>query len=1216
MAKNWRERLLDEKVIPFLLTTRVGIDFGETKGGISIESGRIENGKFVNEIRHAEVFCDFHATDLETRRGLRRGRRSRHQKELRLARLRSWVLRQPDASRISSLSDAKETHVTKDALLPDPYPLMCDPAFQCQPGEFETKVGLQKKRALPTWPSAVASGEFYGADPAKAFVVALTHIFQKRGYSYSDADLAALIDAELEDFLGSAALKRSPQRFKELVEKQVVRREIADEEKDFDKRWRGKQIVRGLDLRKLFEQAVAREPAKRKAVHRREKVQQLCQVIEGFINYGTRMSDDEKKTIIQKWQRELAGELDQDVDPRKNPSGLLNKVIRAPRFENRVKSGCAWCGRTCARRSKNRRIAYLAAVNNLSVCEIPPYRQNLTSAQKAQLLTVWRAGEHNPAEARQKFLGRCRHFGISREKQNEIAKLFENWDANGAAAEAKIDKLKANVGGRKPRKLTPAEREKFGLLWTGELQRDVTQDGAFWKSLHKRVAEIFDEFRKSGHPIFKEEMKKQLVDLLTVEPKGRHRLCSACLEKAARGETMFDQGIEPWTLKSRGAPNPCREQHQRRLLNRLAYLLFRARRADGSLVVPEPEKIKYITLEIPKPENKNAPKKGEQRKTERRTPKALLHEETLGRCIYCETEIAVTDVREEHIFPRAQGGPDIREANVVCSCHPCNDTKGNRVPWEWRESLRPSWDEFERRVRESTRLGARKKDILLLGSFGGRIEKVPSFEKLGIPFGELSDEQRAEFALVANWKSGDPFPSDPTALARVGAMPRQFIAGIREIFADENKKRVARGLPSLELPIMTPVGDAPLVQRADGWMTRRLRTSWSFSKNGGRNFPAKVREESLEHHAQDAALLAALPPHQWRDQIFIDVDRRPRRDANGKRIVNGDGKPEMEEFVIALRELAPDWRGFENTRVEPLVHILGGNRRSWRKAWRTKFANTSFWKIAVDDRSQTAFLRGEIVQFKPTWSSLDRCPDCGEPLADYKGGSKQCKKCKRKFFVSDITPWERRRTRTSSQPQGAVLQITPHDGPPRVVNVEGAADALCLVRNQEKCEIKCRLQPAIAGLVHAEFDPPLASGDEIIGELRRDEFVRLVGKRVAIELFRDTAEGRQPVYFPSAAWRFIEVTKENEEPRSAAFVFPDGFYRVKEISRRQRSAEVWHESIADGVQGESWCSPALGRSSIPHEELKAVRKQNKSLFKKFPEWKLREKAVEELLKTT
>src|SRR5207248_9000618 len=125
------------------------------------------------------------------------------------------------------------------------------------------------------------------------------------------------------------------------------------------------------------------------------------------------------------------------------------------------------------------RMLCLPEVNNLNSCQIPPNVQNQASAQKAQLLTLWRAGEHTPAEARQKFLGRCRHFGVSREQQNAIAKLFGNWDANGAAAEAKIDKLKANVGGRKPRKLTPAERKKFGLLWTGELQRDVTQDGAF-----------------------------------------------------------------------------------------------------------------------------------------------------------------------------------------------------------------------------------------------------------------------------------------------------------------------------------------------------------------------------------------------------------------------------------------------------------------------------------------------------------------------------------------------------------------------------------------------------------------------------------------------------------------------------------------------------------------------------------------------------------------
>jgi 5-methylcytosine-specific restriction endonuclease McrA len=197
----------------------------------------------------------------------------------------------------------------------------------------------------------------------------------------------------------------------------------------------------------------------------------------------------------------------------------------------------------------------------------------------------------------------------------------------------------------------------------------------------------------------------------------------------------------------------------------LEYLLFEAKRSDGSRVVPDPKQIKYITLEIPKPQNKNAPRKGEQTRTERRQPKAILHEETFGKCIYCDKEIAVTDVTEDHIFPRSLGGPDIREANLVCSCLDCNvHGKANTIPWLWREHIKPSWEDFEKRVRDNPRMRPRKKDILLLGSHAGDIERLASFKELGIPASELSDEQRAEFAALANWKEGDPFPSDPTAL--------------------------------------------------------------------------------------------------------------------------------------------------------------------------------------------------------------------------------------------------------------------------------------------------------------------------------------------------------------------------------------------------------------------------------------------------------------------
>ncbi|MGH7205107.1 MAG: RRXRR domain-containing protein, partial [Nitrospiraceae bacterium] len=77
---------LEEKFSRFLPQLRLGIDIGEWAGGIAVVRG--------NEILHAETYTDYHGTTLEKRRQLRRGRRTRHAKKMRLARLRSWVLRQ------------------------------------------------------------------------------------------------------------------------------------------------------------------------------------------------------------------------------------------------------------------------------------------------------------------------------------------------------------------------------------------------------------------------------------------------------------------------------------------------------------------------------------------------------------------------------------------------------------------------------------------------------------------------------------------------------------------------------------------------------------------------------------------------------------------------------------------------------------------------------------------------------------------------------------------------------------------------------------------------------------------------------------------------------------------------------------------------------------------------------------------------------------------
>lgn len=1167
-ASSWKERLLTEKIGPFLDAVRVGVDFGEYAGGIAILQG--------NKIRHAEVFLDFHAATLEQRRDFRRNRRTRHAKQMRLARLRSWIIRQkrPDGSR----------------WFQDPYKLMRIKKFQCQPGEHGVGKGnlTAVKGDLPTWIEAVRRGERTDPD---SFVIALTHLFQKRGFGYSDADLEALNDAQLRDFLASACLRNSPQTFLKKLDDQVKRRESAGE--DTDQAWRGKTKVQANELRELFDQAKKELPKRRKTVHRREKVNILQDMIRKFGEANSLPTE-----AIQKWQNELAGpESQEDFDPRKKPKGLLNKVLREPRFKNRFSGGCAWCGKTCARKTKSRKEAYLAAVNNLRVWEIPPASKPLGPLQKERLRSIWQQGGGNASQVRQKFLGLCRHYGVRKDKQQEFARLFDDWGANGSEFEKRVRTLRSQISGQKARPLTADERKKFENLWTGTLRENVSQDGAFWKDFHRKISEIFTELRQSHHPIANDALKKQLTDLLTVEPKGRHRLCPTCLQKAAQGQTMFDQDLDPWTIKLRSARNPCRAQHQQRILHRLESLLFQQHLVD-------PHKIKYVTLEIPKPQPATVTKKGEQTKTERRSPKALLHEETFEKCIYCDKTLSVDQVTEDHIFPRAWGGPDLRTTNLICACQNCNNDKTNVLPFLAQHIVRPSWAAFVDRVRGNPRLFPRKKDILLLGSHNGNIETLESFKTLRISLGELDDEQREEFSRLAGWKQADPFPSDPSALAHAGAMPRQFLQDIRKMFEDHG----------LVPPEITPVGNAPVIQRAEGWMTARLRSSWRFDGEGQGNFPAKVTDGSLDHHAQDAALLAALPPHQWREQIFIEEER-----STDGRIFSG----------LALKTIAPNWAEFNRSRKVPLIHIFQASRLTWRRAWRTNFLKETFWKVRKEEvgskkrgnkektqgdssanssrkkewlsptelsKRKGEFIKGETWQHKPRWEDLKDCPRCGKPLSDDKSNNqivgKRCKNCKGRFSQADIKG--QRRQLKKSQPQGQVLVIHPKDGPPRVVNAEGVAEAICLVKKGETFSVKTKLQPAVAGLMNRQYEPPLAPGEEVLPEweLRRDALIQLPEKCVDLALSSKKDGTEKPLCYPAAVWRFLRrdedgkiVLRRDGDEIVTTFGFPEGYYRVKELSLKQRNVEVWHESVAKGVSSESWCCPKLNTGQLKIEPL-------------------------------
>ena len=124
---------LDSHIDEFLKEVRVGIDFGESAGGIALVRG--------TAVLHAETYVDLHESTLEQRRAVRRGRRTRRSKKRRLARLRSWVLRQklPDGSR-----------------LPDPYGVLADKSLWVPPERY--RVSGHTSDSKNTWIEYVSAG--------------------------------------------------------------------------------------------------------------------------------------------------------------------------------------------------------------------------------------------------------------------------------------------------------------------------------------------------------------------------------------------------------------------------------------------------------------------------------------------------------------------------------------------------------------------------------------------------------------------------------------------------------------------------------------------------------------------------------------------------------------------------------------------------------------------------------------------------------------------------------------------------------------------------------------------------------------------------------------------------------------------------------------------------------------------------------------------------
>lgn len=773
------------RVKEFLPTLRLGVDFGEKAGGIALVRS--------NNIIHVETYVDFHDATLEDRRNVRRQRRTRNAKKMRLARLRSWILRQFVPPNIPGVEIKNGK-----ARLPDPYRLMGEKKYQTLPGFYNA--GGKAPDNAPTWVDVARRGE----TDAEGFVIALTHIFKKRGYKYDDRDFEELSNSNLQEFLDSCCLLEESGVLADVLKEEVERR-------NSDK------------LKEAYRKALVRQPERRKALPRQLKENYLKEVVTQFgMSYGL------DSTTVARWQKELMG--------------LLNKVVRPARYDNRMRSGCSWCGKRPPRLKKPdvRELNFKAAVENLRVKpdERLRWTRPLTPEEKEPLLS-WHRRRIEEREGR---------FAFPKGPKVPVTER--------APSEDNIRKYLESIRAEKK-----------------------------WMKGSK------------GRPKFDIPMLPQLVDFLnrSSSRRGRAKLCIEHLKMAAEGKTMKDADVEWQTLRNRRAPNPRREQHDARVLRRIEDILFIKGKYGESAWRHGP--VSFITLEIPKPVTEQ-PAKGQQAERKDTTIRQRLHAETGGRCIYCWNEISVESTEMDHIVSRARGGPDI-QVNRIAACHDCNHPdkgKGDRLPSEWLNGR--GWQDFKERV-EKLPLDESKKQILLL-------------------------------------EKGESFPEDPTPFARVGARSKAFVAELIALF-----KRYGIEPPTLNYTI-----GKPHIQCVGGELTRKLRISYLYNGRDAEeiNFPEKDRTD-LYNHAQDAALLASVPPHTWRSRIFIEQALRPcaKRSVDGKMLTDSNGRVVTELRMrpgVALLDLAPDWAGFVKRWNRPMVKLLGSMRINWKH----KLMDLSFYQ--------------------------------------------------------------------------------------------------------------------------------------------------------------------------------------------------------------------------------------------------------------------------------
>jgi len=345
--------------------------------------------------------------------------------------------------------------------------------------------------------------------------------------------------------------------------------------------------------------------------------------------------------------------------------------------------------------------------------------------------------------------------------------------------------------------------------------------------------------------------------------------------------------------------------------------------------------------------------------------------------------------------------------------------------------------------------------------------------------------------------SADEYPEgDPTPFARVGARPRQFVVALRKLF---QKYGVAPPRHDYH------VGE-PFVQRVPGRVTNSFRFSWWKKPDNSDNFPYPKDRTTLFNHAEDAAILAAIPPHTWREQVLCHSAERPSRDGELK------GRP-----GLAIPDLAPDWAGFLTNRKQPLVRVLG----NYPVTWKTKFADLSFWREPQLDapRLKRSKLLRDMQQkdFKNIVSpsvrsmvediaarvGLSEKGTVAEALARQLAGEGAKRAAVQQTLPRAVEELQKRypglrRLQVSSQKGGTLAQIWPSDGPIRKVQIKPASEAVVVWQREEgekgkapRTHISLIRPKPLQRFGFPRIDPPIPDDARELGRLHRHQIIWL-----------------------------------------------------------------------------------------------------------------------------